>query len=157
AVRALDAIGEMLRARGPDEAALRALVSDDFVYDDRGRRSLLRGGVEEWLRSVRYLLRERGARIDTRLLATAGDRLALHHFLIHETVGPERFELEGFRIVELDADGKQRALILFDHDQRAAASAELFERWVASGADGLPAAAIEVIRAMNDHDLDLMR
>jgi len=43
--------------------------------------------------------------------------------------------------------------VIFDGDQRALAQAELFERWVASGADATPPAAIEVARALNAHDL----
>jgi hypothetical protein len=40
------AVRALAQAAG-DPAALRALAADDFMFDDRTRRSLLRGGVEE--------------------------------------------------------------------------------------------------------------
>jgi len=46
--------------------ALRALVTDDFRFDDRSRRSLVCGGVEEWLRALKFLVTETGSRCITR-------------------------------------------------------------------------------------------
>lgn len=37
------------------------------------------------------------------------------------------------------------------------AQVELFERHAASGADGVPPASLEVVRAWNDHDLERLR
>jgi GNAT superfamily N-acetyltransferase len=56
-------------------------------------------------------------------------------------------------LFEIDAAGKLRALVLFDADDRAAAQTELFERYVATGADGMPRGAIEFLRGLNEHDL----
>ncbi len=136
-----------------DLDALRALVTDDFCFDDRTRRSLLRGGVEEWVGALQFMSRETRAHLDARLVATAGDRLALYHDVWQEAPGESRFRMESHRLIEIDAAGKVRAFVLFDANDRAAAHTELFERYVALGADGMPAAMIEFQRAMNDHDL----
>ena len=67
------------------------------------------------------------------------------------------FEIEGFRVIEVDADGKLRAIVLFDKEDAAAAHTELFERYAAGGADGLPASTVALARALNDHDLGRVR
>ena len=140
-----------------DLPALRAIVSDDFVFDDRTRGSLLRGGVEEWVNGLRFLSTETRARLDARLVATAGDRLALMHFAWQETPGESSFLIERFGVYEIDATGKLRAFVLFDAADRAAAHEELFERWVALGADGMPACLVEFGRALSARDLGRVR
>jgi hypothetical protein len=61
--------------------------------------------------------------------------------------------LENYRVTEVDAAGKLCAIVLFDADDRAAAHEELFERYVAMGADGMPQSSIEWLRGVNAHDL----
>jgi hypothetical protein len=59
---------------------------------------------------------------------------------------------------EVDAEGHVVAVIVFDPDQRRAASLEMSERYYRSeAARWIPAAAVEGIRAMNTHDLGRMR
>jgi ketosteroid isomerase-like protein len=140
-----------------DLPALRAIVSDDFVFDDRTRGSLLRGGVEEWVSGLRFLRTETRARLDSRLVATAGERLALIHLSWREAPGESSFLIERFGVYEIDATGKLRAFVLFDVSDRAAAYTELFERYAASGSDGSPAAALEFERGVNAHDLERVR
>ena len=140
-----------------DLPALRAIVSDDFVFDDRTRGSLLRGGVEEWVSGLRFLRTETRARLDARLVATAGDRLALNRLSWQETPGESSFLIERFGLYEIDATGKLLAFVLFDADDRAAAHEELFERYVALGADGMPACLVEFKRALDARDLDRVR
>ena len=60
-------------------------------------------------------------------------------------------------VSEVDRDGRFVHGAAFDPDDRAAASTELFERYVASGADGLTSNAIAIARAWNDHDLERLR
>ena len=115
-----------------DREALRARVTDDFCFDDRGRRAQLRGGVEEWLGALEFVVTEIHGRLGARLVATAGDRLALYHDFWNEAPGDPSFQMESYRLIEVDATGKLRALTLFDPRARAAAQAELFERYVAS-------------------------
>jgi hypothetical protein len=151
----IDHINE-LRESG-NIASLRATAAEDFRFNDRSRRSLVSGGIEEWLRAIEFLWNEIRGRLVTRRIATAGDRLVLDKVCWYEAPGEGRFEIDSIRLVEADAAGKLRALVFFSPDDRAAASAELFERYVACGADGMPAGAIELSRAVNDHDLERMR
>ena len=145
-----------VRARA-DEATLRSLAADDFCFDDRGRRALVRGGIEEWLSALRFLVRETGAQGHNELVATAGDRLALHRVTWREAPGQPNFQLVHYRLTEIDAAGKLRALVLFDADQRTDAHAELFERYVANGADGMPRGLVDCLRGVSDHDLVRVR
>ena len=115
------------------------------------------GGVEEWLRALEFLWAEAGARIDSCPIAIAGDRLALDQNRWHESEDEGRFEIHNFRVTEVDASGKLRALVLFDSNDRAAAHAELFERYVASGADGMPPGVVDLIGGWNEHDLVRVR
>jgi class 3 adenylate cyclase/ketosteroid isomerase-like protein len=154
AVRVFDRNKEKLDS--VDVAALRSMVSDDFSFDDRSRRAMLRGGVEEWIRAVQFLRTEARAHLDPRLLATAGDRLALHHFAWQEAPGESPFRIERLCLTEIDGAGGVRAFVLFDVDQRADASAELLERF-ARVDDGMPAAIAEYLRAWNDHDMERAR
>jgi hypothetical protein len=62
--------------------------------------------------------------------------------------------IEFLELDRIDAEGRFIAALLFDPEDRAAAHQELFERWVASGADGTPAAFTEFLRALNAHDSD---
>ncbi len=151
ATRSLAPVARLLASGDLD--ALRALVTDDFCFDDRTRRSLLRGGVEEWVRALEFLSRETRAQLDAGLVATAGDRLALYHDVWQEAPGESHFRMESHRLVEIDAAGKLRALVLFDANDRAMAHTELFERYAASGADGMPRGMIDYILGLNEHDL----
>lgn len=45
----------------------------------------------------------------------------------------------------------------FDPDARAAASAELFERWAASNEHGVAPVVFDAVRAWNAHDLERLR
>jgi ketosteroid isomerase-like protein len=66
-------------------------------------------------------------------------------------------EVEMLDIFEVDAEGRVVAVILFDPDDRAAASTELIERYLTSGADGMSPALIEFRSALNAHDLGRAR
>ncbi len=60
-------------------------------------------------------------------------------------------------LVEVNTEDLVVAAILFDLDDRAAASTALFERYARSGAAEMPAAWFEFVRAWNDHDLGRLR
>ena len=132
---------------------LRSVVADEFRFEDRKKAALVVGGVEKWVRALDFLWNEAGARARTQPIATAGDRLALDRCWWREAPGEGRFEIENYRVTEVDAAGKLRTILLFDADDRVAAGEELFERYVASGAEGMPLGAIEFLRAWNEHDL----
>ena len=106
------------------------------------------------LASVRVAITS-GASLSQTLLATAGDRLALVHQDFSLVDGARRLsEIETLLITEVDAEGRIVATIAFDPDDRRAASIEMFERYFrGEGARFTPPAAIEVVRALNEHDL----
>jgi hypothetical protein len=92
------------------------------------------------------------------LLATMGDRLALEHVRRIGGADAPDAELEVLILREVDAEGRLVATIIFDTDDRRAASAELLDRYARSDeARWMPASVLEVARAMRDHDLDRMR
>jgi class 3 adenylate cyclase/tetratricopeptide (TPR) repeat protein len=136
-----------------DADALRAVVSDDFVFDDRKKHSHSVGSVEDWIRSLSFLRDEARAEPVRRLIATAGDRIALYQMLWSGGPSDGRFEIEHFFMGEVDEAGRFNAVVLFDPEDRAAADAELFERYVAAGANGMSRGALEFLRGFNAHDL----
>jgi ketosteroid isomerase-like protein len=157
ATRASDRFAEVLVAR--DWNALRAHVGDEFRYEDRTRWALVSGDVELWIASVRFLVSESGARAEHELLGTIGDRIALHRTAWSGASDATRFELDRLRIFEVDADGKLRALILFDVDDRSAAFAEAQARFTAgeAAAIGGQAPIAALVRAIGRRDWDALR
>jgi len=105
-------------------------ASDDFVLDDRGKRSLVKGDFETWLSTLRYIVALPGFVSQNTDLATLGDRVALEHMAWTGAPEAGAFEIDKLGIVETDAEGLIRAVVLFDVDDRAAAFQEAFERFV---------------------------
>ncbi len=153
AARLSDSIQQASDARDWD--GLAALCSPDLSWDDRRRRSLVVGGRDTFVASVRVMVTH-GSRVERTLLATAGDRLCLQ--LLRRagaTADIGGFESENLALNELDAEGRVIAIVGFDPDDRRAASLEMFERWARSAeARSVPAATLDAIRAMNAHDLE---
>jgi class 3 adenylate cyclase/tetratricopeptide (TPR) repeat protein/ketosteroid isomerase-like protein len=140
-----------------DWAALRALCVADATFEDRRRHVLVSHGVDEWIAD-----RQRWARAavhqERRLVATAGDRIALDRVLA--TSGPPggRSEFESLQLAEVDEGGRILAQVAFDPDDRRAANAEALARALAHD----PAAATlrpvyEATLGLNDHDLARVR
>jgi len=133
-----------------------ALLAENVSFEDRRRGFLFSGDRQLMLANLRYI--GAGARTTTTLLATAGARLALQRYRFGALNGAAPFEVETLQVAEVDADGRVCAAVVFDPDDRRAASRELFERYARSDeARPMPAAAFEALRAMNDHDLDRLR
>ena len=153
-VRAYERWWEALRTGG--ENAVMALYAPSFVLDDRRALVQLSSDQEAEFGNVRFI--SEGGWTDTRtLLATAGDRLALHRIAWTAGEANARSEVEALCVDEVDGEGRWLRTIVFDPADRAAASAELFERYVASGADGLPSNAIAIGHAWNSHGLERLR
>jgi ketosteroid isomerase-like protein len=93
-----------------------------------------------------------GSRPLRRVLATAGERLALEHSLWrNEALGTEVDTLD---VVEVDAEGRVVVSVTFDPSDRAAASNEMFVRYRrGEGARGAAESFIEFVLAMNAHDV----
>ncbi|HJQ85102.1 MAG TPA: hypothetical protein VKA21_13545 [Candidatus Binatia bacterium] len=152
ATRTGDRHREVVKARDMD--ALARLCVPTMVFDDRRRSVLLTGDLDVFLASSRVTA---GSRIESTLLATAGDRLALSHCRWSDPAGT-KWDLEVLSLDEVDAEGRTVAIIAFDADDRRAAGMEMFERFARSDeARSIPDAAFEGLRAVNAHDLDRLR
>jgi hypothetical protein len=154
ATRAFDRWYEAVRSA--NLGAVDALHDASLVLDDRRRLVRVTTGADAELTHARFLL-EGGWRPTRTLLATAGDRLALQQIVWTTGEAGASSEVEILELDEVNREGRFVRIVLFDPDDRAAASAELFERWVATDAEGIPAALVEYMRAWNDHDLDRLR
>lgn len=157
ATRAYDIAAEAGDAH--DWEAARTLLSDDFVHDDRGKRALLSGGVDELIAGVEYLVSEIGAESRYEVLGTAGERIAIHRRAWRSAPDAAAFELDKISVTELDATGKVSALILFDGDDRAAAFQEAFDRFAggeAATSGGHPE-YLEFLRAFRERQWETAR
>ena len=102
------------------------------------------GGVQRWLRrslfrtssdlaaesgDVRWAI-EGGWRGARTLLATAGDRLALHRIVWSTGDAGARSEIEVLHVDEVDGEGRLLRSLMFDPDDRAAAFREIGHRYL---------------------------
>lgn len=145
------------RGTAEDRERARAFFADEFVFEDRRRWSLVRGGYDEWFRSLQFLSTLDNASTEVRLVAIAGDRLALREMQWETRGDGAHAALGGFTVSEIDEHGKLVSMVLFDAEQRSTAHAELFERYVRLGADGMHPAQIEWLRAVAARDPARMR
>jgi ketosteroid isomerase-like protein len=136
-----------------DWNALRVLVAP-VVWEDRRRLIRTTGDCEMVVANAELMSRGKYQPART-LLATAGDRLMLQHLHIAGAVGGGDYEIEALEIIEVDAAGRFVASIMFDPEDRRAASTELLERYARVA--GWPEWMIESFRAVNAHDLDGFR
>jgi hypothetical protein len=153
ATRAADRSREAVAAR--DRAALEELCAPTMLFDDRRRMVVTTGGRDMFLANARLIAR---TRVSRSILATVGDRLALERLLWMGSYDGGGFESDNLEIIEVDGAGRIVTIIMFDPDDRRAASSELRERY-ARGDDPLKVSpvAIEFARAVHDHDLMAVR
>jgi hypothetical protein len=139
-----------------DWDALRSLVSPDFVFEDREKRALVKGGVEMWIENARAIPPGTDD-TELELIATAGDRVSIGRSLWRGQLDGGPIEREHLRLTELDADGRTRAVIWFDADDRAAAFEEAWARFAAGegAGDGGLAAIAAMPRAFNRRDWEV--
>ncbi|WP_081293082.1 hypothetical protein, partial [Mycobacterium colombiense] len=119
-----------------DLPAVAEMFADDVCTDDRRRvvNSGLRPGKKAVLEEISALA-DLGIDVTTEVIATRGTRLVLSCVRISgPDGGPERFYAVGFDVLELDADGRAVARIVFDLDDIDAAFSELDARYVAGEA-----------------------
>jgi hypothetical protein len=138
-----------------DLESTRALYAPDHHFDDRRRLVRTTVDLEGALLTERFLA-EGVWRPERTVLATLGDRLVLQRVIWRTGESGAESEIDTLEINEVDRDGRHIRHVLFDPDDRAAASTELFERYAAS-LDGPGQLAIEAIRAWNTHDLERLR
>jgi ketosteroid isomerase-like protein len=96
-----------------------------------------------------------GSRVWRTTSATVGERLMLERLRI---AAPDGQTVEVLHLVEVDAQGRILAVILFDADDLRAASSEMVERYALSDEGRrIPPALGEFLRAYRDHDLARLR
>ena len=129
------------------------------MFDDRGKRALVTGGVELWIESMKQFVGP-GTGYERELVATFGERIALDRLAwAGETDDGIRWEADRLRLTEVDAEGRIRASINFDDDDRSAALAEAEARFVAGEAasTGGQAPILAFHGAFGRHDWEAVR
>jgi hypothetical protein len=139
-----------------DWTVLRGCYAEGFVFDDRRPLMHLTADFEMTIANARYLF-ESGWSPARTVLATAGERLALSRVLWSMDREGQLSEVEILEVDEVDAEGRFVSSIVFDVGDRGAASAELFERYAAAGADGASPAVLDIFRAWNAHDFERLQ
>ena len=128
--------------------ALPALYAAHVAYDDRQHLSLLAGGLEMLMTSVRQREASGSLLERIRLLGTRGRRIAMHQLLWAGGGTADRFEMEHIAVQEVDEAGQLVATINFDLSDLDVAYAELDARFAAGEGSGAPA-RIEVARRLS--------
>ncbi len=117
-------------SRTGDWDALRRRCHPDFVFEDRRRMALLRGGLDLMIASVRERATS-GARPDWSVVGLFGDRVALQRVMWAGGASDGRFEIEYFAVIECDENGLLTALVLLDLADAGLALQEARRRWSA--------------------------
>jgi len=143
AARLRDRINDAVLAG--DWPTLRALASDDLVFEDQRKFAVVSGGVEIWIKSQEALRTATEVRFMDDLIGTLGDRIALHHRIVAGS-GPDGgvFDAEIILLTEIDADGRLAASINFDVEARSEAFAKAHDRF-AAGEAATPARRAPVV------------
>lgn len=122
-------------AREWDE--LSAMLADDIISDDRRRvvRAGAQHGRETVIETVRAIANLGMTNLTTTIIATRGRNLVLSRArYTGRDQAPEAFRTDILQIVEIDADNRMVASIVFDPDDLDAAFAELDARYLAGEA-----------------------
>ena len=135
------------------------LIAPEFVFEDR--RPVVNFGVSDFETSASHLewgRHEGQVLAPPTPVAVRGERLVLSRRRARKT--PTGDDLSSFAVVELDDQGRMRALVQFDEGDLNAAVEELDARYVAR--EGAPHAQLVAMtsawfRAMNTHDYDALR
>jgi ketosteroid isomerase-like protein len=141
-----------------DWNAMRSLVGADFVFEDRGKRALVRGDAESWIASMEFTSQP-GFRTETALIGTLGDRILLDQVRWFGKPDGDAFEFGRIRLLEVGVDGLLRAVLFFDPEDRFAASIEGVARFAAGEAAGSAGIApfIAFARALDARDWEAPR
>ena len=119
-----------------DWDALAGMLSDGFAIDDR-RRVVNMGNLQgrDAELSVHAYSVAGSENVATTVIATRAQRLVLTHYRFSGSDHrPDAFRIEILAVVEIDADERMAAVIVFDTDDVDAAIAELDARYVAGEA-----------------------
>ena len=143
-----------------DWIALAEMVAEDIWSEDR--RAVVNAGIRHGrdaeIADMRAIADVGVKNITATSIATRGEHLALCHVLLPvEDQGPESFRNEALCLVEINADNRVAARLLFDLDDIDAAFEELDARYLAGEAASARAArgrsSHGAYAAMNRHEL----
>ena len=113
-----------------DWEALRAGYAPDVRWEDRRRLFQLAGDRDLIIASMRERA-EAGARVERRVMGTAGDRVLVQRVLWSGGPAEGRFEIEFLAVIEVDETERATVVIVFDPDDTRAAQREAWARWSA--------------------------
>jgi tetratricopeptide (TPR) repeat protein len=140
-----------------DWNALEALYAPTCGYDDRRRFTRTSGDRAMHIANTQYIFSQRARAVRT-LVATSGERLAIEHVRWTGRDDAPVFEIDLLSLTEVDTEGRILARILFDPDDRRAASVEMVERYAGSDAGRwMPLKSEEFRRALAEHDIAGLR
>lgn len=119
-----------------DWNALSEILADDIKIDDRRRvvNSGITSGRDAAIADMSGVLDVGLTNISSTVIATRGDRLDLCRTCVSGQDRPEAFQIEFFSVVEIDANERIAARVLFDADGFGAAFMELESRYLAGEA-----------------------
>jgi class 3 adenylate cyclase len=119
-----------------DWDAMGLTLSDDVLHDDRRRvvNSGLRRGREAEIAEIAGIADGGMTHWTSAILATRGDRIVLNRARVSSGQGPEAFYADVLDVVEIDADERVAARVVFDPDDVDAAFKELDTRYLADEA-----------------------
>ncbi len=136
-----------------DWDALRAGYAPDVKWEDRRRFFQLAGGLDLALSSMRERA-EAGARVERRVMGTAGERVLVQRVLWSGGPADGRFEIEFLAVIEVDESERATAVIVFDPEDTRAAQREAWARWSAIDPVAAPWTAMvgTIADGFNAHD-----
>jgi hypothetical protein len=120
-----------------DWDAMAEIVADDISVDDRRRvvSAGIRVGRDAEIANVRIFADVGGTNLTATVMATRGERLVLSRLrLSGRDQRPEAFNTEALTVVEIDADNRMAARVVFDLDNIDTAFEELDARYLAGEA-----------------------
>ena len=119
-----------------DWDAMAEILADDIFVDDRRRvvNAGVRHGRDAEIENVRAIAEVGVTNMTSTVIATRGERLVLVALVSVRDQRPEAFHTEVLGVVEIDADKRIAAVVMFDLDDLDAAFAELDARYLAGEA-----------------------
>jgi class 3 adenylate cyclase/Pyruvate/2-oxoacid:ferredoxin oxidoreductase delta subunit/tetratricopeptide (TPR) repeat protein len=128
-----------------DGDAMRAGASSELVFEDRRKFSLIRGGVDLWIKSAEAVQSMQDVSFSDESIGVFGERIEVRRRVVTGTSPDgEVFESEFILLTEIDEGGRLTASINFDPQDRRAAFDEAQARFLAGEAAPVVAARGEL-------------
>ena len=82
---------------------MRRFTAEDFRFEDRGKRVLVEGDVETWIKSMQFVTSYPGVRFESELMATLGGRILLQRLSWIGESHEAEFLTDKLRLIEVAA------------------------------------------------------